>query len=274
MYGGIYSGKDYNFIVFGQENKEENDGKESIRIVKYDKEFNRISSVSVSAGQTKAIIPLDFTARMAEHGDQLILHTARTRYKSSDGKNHQSNLDIYINTKSMKATYVSGLFPKNHVSHSFDTYVLFNGNIPVFLDHGDAYPRSVFLQKDEGSSIVKATMFAIPGDAGANETGVTVGGFEMTSSHYLTAITTIDHSKVTKYTNNSIEGLVRDQRNIVICSLHRKYNSGDTAKQIVIGKYIGTNTNPSSPQLLKISNDKLAVLWGEFSLTDKKYVID
>ncbi|MGX1829718.1 hypothetical protein ACWIE6_15820 [Paenibacillus taichungensis] len=37
LFGGFYSGKTYNYIAFGQDNKEENDDKEVIRIVRYDK---------------------------------------------------------------------------------------------------------------------------------------------------------------------------------------------------------------------------------------------
>lgn len=47
LFGGFYSGKEYNYIVFGQENIEENNNKEVIRIVKYDKDYNRIGNASI-----------------------------------------------------------------------------------------------------------------------------------------------------------------------------------------------------------------------------------
>lgn len=284
IFGAIFSSKEYNYIAFGQENMGEKDSKESIRIVKYDKEFNRISSVSVKGGKTKSIKPLNHTARFAENGNQLILHTARTRYKSSDGLNHQSNLDIYVNTDTMKVTYVSSLSPGNHVGHSFDTYVQFDSNMPVFLDHGDAYPRSVVLQKAKGSSYLKATMFKISGPIGANYTGVTVGGFEVSKNNYLTAIATIDQSaaKWGQGTSNasSNSGTVPSnvsslsQRNIVVSILPRNFNNGATAKKVTIKKYIGTSKIASTPQLLKISNNKFAVLWAEFSLNGGNYEED
>lgn len=276
IFGGIYSGKEYNYIAFGQDNTEENDSKESIRIVKYDKEFNRISSVSITGGQTKAIKPLNHTARFAESGNQLILHTARTRYKSSDGLNHQSNLDIFVNTDTMKVTYVSSLSPANHVSHSFDTYVRFDGNVPVFLDLGDGSPRSVVLQKASGSSYIKATMFEILGPAGANYTGVTAGGLEVSKNNYLTAIATINQSsaKWGKGNSNAASNASMvpsnhrslNQRDIVVCIVPRNFSNGAVAKNVTIAKYIGTSKIATTPQLLKISNNKFVVLWGQYSL--------
>ena len=47
-FGGFYSGEKYNYIVFGQNNAEESDSKEVIRIVKYDKDFNRLAQASVN----------------------------------------------------------------------------------------------------------------------------------------------------------------------------------------------------------------------------------
>ena len=42
IWGGFYAGRDYNFLIFGQDNVEENDSKEVIRIVKYSKDWQRL----------------------------------------------------------------------------------------------------------------------------------------------------------------------------------------------------------------------------------------
>ncbi len=275
LFGAIYSGKEYNYIAFGKTDKEEDNSKESIRIVKYDKEWKRISSVALKGGQTKATIPFNATsARFTENGNQLILHTGRTRFKSSDGVNHQSNLSIYVDTKEMKVTYISPLFPDNHVSHSFDAYVKFDGNNPVFLDLGDGSPRSVVLHKASGSTFTKATMFGIKGLKGANYTGVTVGGFEVSKKNYLTVVASIDQSAAKWGKGNSDPvknaGLSPSNssslgRDIIVCVLPRNFDNGAKAKQITIGEYRKTKITPLSPQLLKINDNKFAVLWGEYS---------
>lgn len=284
MFGAIYSGEKFNYIAFGQNNPNEDSNKESIRIVKYDKEFNRISSVSVSSGQTIAIKPLIHTARFSESGNQLVLHTTRQRFKSSDGMNHQSNLDIIVNTDTMKTTYVSSDYPKNHVSHSFNTFVRFDGNDFVFLDHGDGFPRSVVLHKGTQSSYKKASMFDIYGPEGANYTGVMVGGLEISNNNYLTAIASIDQASAKwgkaseDSTKNSsmvpINEKGLNQHNVILSVVPRNFGDGATAQNITIENYIGTSKICSPPQLLKFNNNKFAVLWAEYSLQEVNFAID
>lgn len=99
LFGGFYSGVKYNYIAFGQENREEDNSKEVIRIVRYDKSFNRIDSVSVKGGESYTVVPFDAASgRMAEQGDTLVFHTSRERYTTEDGLNHQSQLTIIVNT--------------------------------------------------------------------------------------------------------------------------------------------------------------------------------
>ena len=271
LFGTFYSGEKYNYMAFGQENEEEDDEKEVIRIVKYDKDFNRLESASVSGREAYTTVPF-FTGcpRIAERGDTLILHTSRRMYKAPDGFSPQYNLTIIADTREMTVLFSD--VPQNRVSHSFNQYVVFDGADPVYLDHGDALPRSVILHKGTDDSTVTwpkvphAIMFDIPGELGANQTGVTVGGLAVSSENYLTAISTVDHSKVTEYTGYEMIGLELDQRDIVICVLPKNYSNGDVASQITICKYVGTDTIASTPQLISNGDDTFTVMWREFAL--------
>lgn len=177
-----------------------------------------------------------------------------------------------------------GEFQENHVSHSFDQYVQFDGDTYVLIDHGDAYPRSVVLHKiskdvdydeygeygiyEEKSRIAydRINLFNIPGASGANCTGVSIGGFEVSSDNYIVAINSVDHSLVTEYTNFSMKGLETDQRDIIICTLPKNSTEDSKVKQIILAEYTGTDKIASIPQIVKISKDKFMVLWQEFSL--------
>lgn len=267
MFGGFYSGEKYNYIAFGQENREENNDKEVIRIVRYDKQFNRMDSVSVKGGASFTINPFQAgSGRMAESGDTLVFHTARSRYTTADGLNHQSQLTIIVNTLSMTIINDLGRFQKNHVSHSFDQYVLFDGNYHVLVDHGDAYPRSIVLSKGNGSSYSKTDLFRIPGKTGANSTGVSVGGFEMSTTNYIAVMNTVDHSRVKEYTSYEMVGLDRDQRDIIVSVLPRINSDNASVKQITLATYVGSDQIASIPKLVKITDDKLMVTWQEFDL--------
>jgi hypothetical protein len=285
LFGGFYSGEKYNYIAYGDTNTEEDDNKEVIRIVKYNKKFKRIDSVSIKGGESITYVPFDAgCGRMSEQGNQLVFHTSRLRYTTSDGKNHQSQLTIVVDTSSMTVLNYLGEFQENHVSHSFDQYVQFDGDTYVLIDHGDAYPRSVVLHKiskdvdydeyreygiyEDKSRIAydRLNLFNIPGASGANCTGVSIGGFEVSSDNYIVAINSVDHSLVTEYTNFSMKGLETDQRDIIICTLPKNSTEDSKVKQIILAEYTGTDKIASIPQIVKISKDKFMVLWQEFSL--------
>ena len=265
VFGAFYSGEQYNYIAFGQTNKEENDNKEIIRIVKYDKQFNKISSASLLGGAGYTITPFDVAAgRIAEHGDTLVYHTSRERYLTEDGLNHQSQLTLIVDTTTMKILNDTGRFQANHVSHSFDQYVLFDGDEHVLLDHGDAFPRSIVLNKGDGFSYVERDVVNIPGSIGANATGVSIGGFEMSSSSYLVAYNTIDHSKAKRYTSFGIEGIDIDQRDVMIAAVPKSNIETGKIKQVVLGSYVGTKKMASIPQLVKVTDNKFMVMWQQY----------
>ncbi|HEX3030893.1 MAG TPA: hypothetical protein VHS59_01425 [Bacillota bacterium] len=135
------------------------------------------------------------------------------------------------------------------------------------VDHGDAYPRSVVLNKENGSAYREVDLFKIPGSTGANCTGVSIGGFEVSSANYLVAINSIDHSLVKNYTSFEMQGLSIDQRDIIICTVPRDELDQLEVRQITLAKYVGSSKIASIPQLVKISEDNFMVLWQEF---DKK----
>lgn len=280
-FGGFYAGANYNYIVFGRENADDSDTAEVFRVVKYDKAFNRLAAAAV----TNCFTYEPFEAgslRMAEYGNILAIHTARKRYLTSDGNRHQSQLTVFVNTDTMTTLNNLGRFQENHVSHSFNQFVRFDGENFAFIDHGDAYPRGVILQKlttdltalapSSMLSYERACLFEVPGTPGANCTGITIGGFECAEDNYLVAINSVDQSKVTNYTSYEIEGIDYDERDIIllVCSKDLKKNGSEPEiKQVRLTNYVGEYMLGSRPYLVKLPNDRFLVLWEEFVYNDK-----
>ena len=178
IFGAYYSGETYNYLIFGQKGTE--NGTEIYRIVKYDKEFNRLGSVSIPYESCYTRVPFDKgNVSVAESGNQMVVYTARTR---PDG--HQSNIAIRINTDTMTVEDYGGMgsLPDIHVSHSLREIVKYDGDNPVYVDLGDTYPRAVCLQEKPGT---KKTVLSVPGAAGNNETDTDVSGLEITDTGYL-----------------------------------------------------------------------------------------
>lgn len=184
LFGGFLAGTDgCYYLAFGDTNKGESDVKEVWRVVQYDGNWNRIGAASISGGESLTTYAFNCTvSRMAlSDSGELTLHAARERYASSDGLNHQSNFTARIRVSDMEVLEVSSAFPSNHVSHSFGQFAQYDGDTLVTVDHGDAYPRSFYLQSDRGGT----TLLALAGAVGENETRAIGSGFEVSSQGYL-----------------------------------------------------------------------------------------
>ena len=78
LFGGFYASKDCNYILFGDTNYSEDDTKEVLRLVKYDKDFNRI--ISGSDTDCYTFEPFEpGSAVIAETGASVIIPTCTTR---------------------------------------------------------------------------------------------------------------------------------------------------------------------------------------------------
>lgn len=264
IYGGFYQSSNNEFyLIFGQTNEEESNSKEVIRIVKYDEDFNTIDSLSLTGKDLGTTIPFHSgSLRVAEDGNNLFIHTSRKRFAGSDGVNHQSQLSLYVNTETMKLDTQVNDYQENHVSHSFNQFVVRDTYTSkyVVLDQGDAYPRSIYIQDPQGD--FGKSLLEIAGDIGDNATGLTIGGFDFTSETYITAINKVDFNKVKSF--GSTITIDIDERDIVLLVFNKTKNSTDT---ITLANYVGTGKTGSTPELIKIDDNKFMVMWQEFDAT-------
>ena len=197
LWGGFYAGEDYNFMIFGQENPSEDDNAEVIRVVKYDKDWNRLGQASLRGANTTT--PFDAgSLRCDEYNGYLYVRTSHEMYQSGDGLNHQANLTISVRESDMTITdgYHDVVSNKGYVSHSFNQFILVDsqGRL-VALDHGDAYPRgaclSIYDNKAGSDTFANGcktfNLTAWSGRVGENTTGANVTDLAETSSGYLAA---------------------------------------------------------------------------------------
>ncbi len=257
IFGAFYESASNYFLLTGQTNKEELSTTEVYRLTKYDKNWNRISSVGVYNANTT--VPFDAgSARMVMYGNILIIHTSHEMYTYSDGYNHQANITFSINTSTMKLIKCKSSISNSatgYVSHSFNQFIQLDGKNIVTVDHGDAHPRSIALIKHSsdastgefGSGCTVKNILNIPGDNGDNYTGASVGGFEISSSSYLIAGNTVAQDD--NYYNNST-------RNIFVASL-----TGSTTKLNQITNYAEGEATASTPHFVKIATDKYMLMW-------------
>ena len=264
IFGAFYdSGNNY-YVLSGQENPKQNDSLEVFRITKYDKNWNKIKSCGLYGANTT--VPFDAgSARMTHSGDHLLVRTCHEMYKSSDGNNHQSNVTIEVDMPSMTITdSYTGIMNVDYgyVSHSFNQFIKTDGTHIVALDHGDAHPRSAVLVKynsdfttgkffpsyfDKVSNIDVVTYPEYT--AGHyNYTGAAIGGFDVSSSSYIVAQSTVDLD----YINTS------ETRNVYVSAVSKDLSTNKLNK---ITSYAEGTDSASAPQLVKINDNSFLLLW-------------
>ncbi len=264
IFGAFYdSGNNY-YVLSGQENPKQNDSLEVFRITKYDKNWNKIKSCSLYGANTT--VPFDAgSARMTHSGDHLLVRTCHEMYKSSDGNNHQSNVTIEVDMPSMTITdSYTGVMnvAYGYVSHSFNQFIKTDGTHIVALDHGDAHPRSAVLVK-YNSDFTTGKFFPSYSQKGGNVdvvtypeytsghynyTGAAIGGFDVSSSSYIVAQSTVDLD----YINTS------KTRNVYVSAVSKDLSTNKLNK---ITSYAEGTDSASAPQLVKINNNSFLLLW-------------
>ena len=264
IFGAFYdSGNNY-YVLSGQENPKQNDSLEVFRITKYDKNWNKIKSCGLYGANTT--VPFDAgSARMTHSGDHLLVRTCHEMYKSSDGNNHQSNVTIEVDMPSMTITdSYTGIMNVDYgyVSHSFNQFIKTDGNHIVALDHGDAHPRSAVLVKYnsdfttgkffpsyfEQVSNIDVVTYPEYTSGHYNYTGAAIGGFDVSSSSYIVAQSTVDLD----YINTS------ETRNVYVSAVSKDLS---TNKLYKITSYAEGTDSASAPQLVKINNNSFLLLW-------------
>lgn len=267
IFGGFFDGSDGYYLVWGHDNPEQDNSCEVIRIVKFDKNWNRIDSASLYGANT--YIPFDAgSLRMTECGDYLYIRTCHEMYASYDGVHHQANLSIQVKKSEMRITdsfyrVSSGGF---YCSHSFNQFVIVDDNNNVIaLDHGDAYPRSAFLVKSTqnasnyeyvfNSSTRTENVMTYYGGTGENFTGAILGGLEYSNSNYLTVGASVDQS-------SSISG--KKEKNVYVSATGRgAVGEGNTRINWITDYTEDSGKYALDTKLVKINSNKFLVIWSE-----------
>ena len=290
-FGSFYKGEENNYLIFGNNNEEKNDSKEVIRIVKYDRKFNELGKLSVNGAYT--VYPFDAgSLRCAEIGNTILIHTARKRY---DG--HQSQLTIAFNEDTMSLLNADDLgeFQRNHISHDFNQFAMADGNEFIVVDHGDAYPRSIkvswlrtealepekrYTGEDGWYNIINRDLFSpskakeilnIPGEIGANQTGVSIGSALNTANKVLVGVNRIDYSKATGFDSFDITGKDVDKRDVVLYSLDK--NTLETTENKYTDYTKDKNTTYTAPKMLKLDGKRIMLIWNKLNLKSDKSVL-
>lgn len=264
-FGGFYAGKGGNFLVFGQKNESESDSREVMRIVKYSKDWQRQGQVSVKGANT--YIPFDGgSLRMAETDDgRLYIHTCHEMYADKNGVHHQANMTYVLKEASMEIQQsyydIMNIAQAGYVSHSFNQFVQTDGKYAFRVDHGDGYPtRAVTLTRCDVNGKITDVAYTLPlpiKTNGNNDTGVSVGGLELSEGQCLIAGNSVDQTK------QATSGA----RNVFLTVTKKSLTSTRT---IWLTNYASNSSiTARTPHIVKLNEEQFLILWEEYNSTTK-----
>ena len=272
LFGGFYSGKDYNYLVFGQNNTAESDSKEVVRVVKYTKSWSKVNSCSISGVNTTKPFSAG-SLRMEEAGGKLYVYTCHEMYADSDGIHHQANMLFTIDESSMSLTdsmYDVSNLTDGYVSHSFNQFIKVDesGKYIYRVDHSESSNYTMngsYLSvngitltkyKADGKSTAVSVSIPVKFDMNkSNYTGASIGGFELGSGNCLIAYA--------KDVSSSCK-----TRNVYISVTDELFNG---TQNIALTNY-GTSSKVTcrNPQLIKINDNLFLVMWEEYNSSTGK----
>ena len=270
IYGGYFSGKNNNYIVFGQNNKGEKDSAEIVRIVKYSKSWSRVSDCKIYGSNT--FEPFEAgSLRMIELDGKLYVYTCHTMYADSNKLNHQANMLFTVDESTMKTTdsmYEVSNLQDGYVSHSFNQFIKTDGTYIYRVDHSESNNMIMSGQyltvngitlsrynKNSSSTNVAVTIPLKFDIHSGNYTGASIGGFEVGSGNCLIAYT--------KDISSSCKS-----RNAYISVTDEYFNK---TNNIALTSYkSGTKVSCRTPQLVKINENLFLVMWEEYNSSTKK----
>ena len=272
LFGGFYSGKDYNYLVFGQNNTSESDSKEVVRVVKYTKSWSKVNSCSISGVNTTKPFSAG-SLRMEEAGGKLYVYTCHEMYADSNGINHQANMLFTIDESSMSLTdsmYDVSNLTDGYVSHSFNQFIKADesGKYIYRVDHSESsnyMMNGSYLSvngitltkyKADGKSTAVSVSIPVKFDINkSNYTGSSIGDFELGSGNCLIAYA--------KDVSSSCK-----TRNVYISVTDELFNG---TQNIALTNY-GTSSKVTcrTPQLIKINDNLFLVMWEEYNSSTGK----
>ncbi len=271
IYGGFYSGSDAYYICYGQNNKEQVNSKEVIRVVKYSKEWKRLGACSIPA-DTRAEpyfvsvrYPFDdFGLSMLEVNGKLYVATTRQGYvDSSVGQGHTGlyMLQIDINT-------MTGGVVEQDLWHSFSQHLAAKDKDNIFLLEESEGSRSTIISKFSESDTERkminvlqyggerTSAWAIPTYASADDIVVT-------GENVLAVGKSIDQSRYSDESYNKSYNIylsVTPLSDFSADSTRLKWMTNDNAEDSYV-----------EIKLSKINDNRVLLMWqryGEFSSVD------
>lgn len=200
IWGGFYAGSDAYYLVEGQNNTNESDTAEVIRVIKYDTNWNKIGTANITGNPEifggEVRYPFDYgCVEMTEYNGTLYIVTGHEGYVDPlYNQGHQGFLMITVDETSM-----TGKIADSDLWHSFAQYIDHKGPDLYVLEQSEG-SRYTKLSKYNAENLEKISLPVL--EYGGSRTSAwalacyaSVDGMALSSDNVLCLGTSIDQSK-------------------------------------------------------------------------------
>ena len=265
IWGGFYAGKDAYYIVQGQNNTAENNSAEVIRVIKYDKNWNRLGAASITSDATDSYKQIRYPfdngcVEMKEVGGNLYIVTAHEGYVDPDvGQGHQGFLMIKVNESTLTGEIVDA-----DLWHSFAQYIDYKDSNLYVLEQSEGSRYTKLSKYDENT--LKSSSISVL-DYGGSRTSpwavacyASVDGMALSANNILSIGTSIDQSQYDSVTSKTAHNIY-----LTITPMNNFSSEATTVKWLT--NYAGEGQAFTGLQITKINDNRFMISWEEYKAT-------
>ncbi len=254
VFGGFWGGSVYNYVIFGQDNPYHDDGLEVLRLVRFDKKWNRLGSVSVYGGNTTYPF-YGCNTDFSEYGDTVYVRMGHMTYSGQQAVMTMAarNSD---NSLIQLQCDVTGL-SYGAYENSAATFIDASDGVVSTVDHSLGSPHAVEFGKYSASAggdfiswCYTADALSLRGSYGAETPGTSIGGYEVSAQYRLVFGVT------DPYDGSS------PNRNIFIATVPKdSYYTDEVRIAYATGYAYGDMESAMTPYVVKLNQDQFVVIW-------------
>ncbi len=266
VWGGVYMSGDAYYVMLGQNNEKEKKGVSEFRLIKYNKNWKKVTSVNITDANTTGPFEAG-SCRFAQIEGNLYVRTCHKMYKSDDGLNHQASVMFRFSMTDLTvlASYTDVANSEySYISHSFNQFLAVGNGKLYACDHGDAFNRAITVMRfDEAPSgkgyfdnkgTVVGDVYSFYGNTGDNYTGATLGGFAVSGTHCIVVGNSVKQTKQGR--NSSV-------RNIYTISAEASGDLQKSEKTWITNYSSKGKRTACNPLLVQVSDQRHLLIWEE-----------
>ena len=262
-WGGFYSGTDGYYIVEGQSNAEEDDNKEVIRVIRYNRDWERTGAASIKSNTSLfgGEVGYPFSSgscSMCEYGGKLYLATGHRGYvDESVGQGHQGLLLVEVDKSSMTGSIV-----KCDLWHSFAQHIA-AGSDGVYIYEQSEGSRCTRISKYDPSTGKTSGPVNVLEYGGSHTSAwaiacyATVDGMALSSDNALGVGTSIEQSQYDNYSSSM-------PYNIYLTVTPKNNFTSEGTQLKWLTSYTGGGKRFDGVSITKLNDNRFLVAWGEY----------